>query len=103
MQPITGADGTVISAAGSAVLRDIPSKIISVASGLATGALNTGTVTFYDSNIVGTAGNYGTLAPTLIAVGTPSITPYDVQLNRTAKRGIFYNAVGTPNLVVTYT
>jgi hypothetical protein len=85
----SGFDYKVISAAGSAVIKNIPGRV----TGYHVNGAYVGTVVLHD-NAAGTT----TITP--LTIGTPNAYPSAPELNVGFKQGIYYVASGTPTITV---
>jgi len=87
--PNSGFDYLVISAAGSAVVKNIPSRV----TGFYVNSAYTGTVVLHDNAA-------GTTTATPITIGTPTQSPLAHALDIGFKHGIYYVATGTPSVTL---
>lgn len=95
MQPTSGAQGTLIQAAGTVV---ISNKNVNLKSVVFLGTY-VGSVELYNSSTAA-----GTTAGNLVYnVGLPLLNAHkDVQINQELRTGLTYVATGTPSLIVTW-
>lgn len=85
----SGFDYKVISAAGTAVIKNIPARV----TGYHVNGAYTGTVILHDNAS-------GTTSVTPLTIGTPTATPFAHTLNVGFKNGLVYAASGTPNITL---
>lgn len=85
----SGFDFLRVTAAGSAVIRNIPSRV----TGFYVNSAYTGTVVLHDNPL-------GTTTSTPLTIGTPSQTPLAHEMNLGFKKGIYYVATGTPDVTL---